>query len=798
MLRGSDMVFIAAGAGGGTGTGAAPIVAQIAREIGALTVGIVTRPFQFEGSRRRDQAEAGIAALADEVDTLIVVPNNRLLSVLERNISMVEAFRVADDVLRQGVQGISDLVTLPGLINLDFADVRTIMSDAGNALLGIGMGTGERRAIDAAEQAVASPLLETSMEGARSILLSITGGTRPVAVGGQRGRQGGGRGGPPRRQHHLRRDGRREARRPGVGDGRGHRLRTASAAAGARAAPAPARGEREQPSEPLREPARRAAGRAACATAAPSSTSRVRARRARVHPHGDSRRPWPGTQLGVIAAGHPRDARGPGADVLREGGNAVDAALGAMLASFACEPLLTGLGAGRLHAGRRARPASRRCWTSSSRRPGAGPTPAARSELVPIGVSFGDADPGVQHRRGVGRRRTGCRPGLCEALGAVRPRAAGRAGRRRPRGWRATGCELNPPQAYVVEILAGIVTSTPECRRAVRARRPAAAAPASGSASPSWPTRSSGWAPRGRPPFYKGDIAAAIVDWAGERGGAADRGGPGRLRGRRPRAGRASRYRGREVLTNPPPSAGGILIARRAGDARRRAGPARASSEVVDVMERTQAERTPSSSRGWTTPSSCGGSWPARGPAGLDHPHRGARPRGLGVLGHLLQRLVLGRRRSRDRRAPEQHARRAGPQPARLSPPSARAADAEHDGADDRAARRRARAGGGQRRLQPDPLGDPADDHPRDRRGAAGRGRGAGAAGALRGRRGLRRARDRHRAARGAPGGRSPGSASATCSSAAPRRRARPATRRGFCGGGDPRRGGAAIVVDAT
>ncbi len=176
MLRGSDMVFIAAGAGGGTGTGAAPIVAQIARELGALTVGIVTRPFQFEGSRRRDQAEAGISALADEVDTLIVVPNNRLLSVLDRNTSMVEAFRVADDVLRQGVQGISDLVTLPGLINLDFADVRTIMSGAGSALLGIGMGTGERRAIDAAERAVSSPLLETSMDGARSILLSITAG----------------------------------------------------------------------------------------------------------------------------------------------------------------------------------------------------------------------------------------------------------------------------------------------------------------------------------------------------------------------------------------------------------------------------------------------------------------------------------------------------------------------------------------------------------------------------------------------------------------------------------------------
>ncbi len=176
MLRGSDMVFIAAGAGGGTGTGAAPVVAQIARGLGALAVGIVTRPFQFEGSRRRDQAETGIAALAEEVDTLIVVPNNRLLSVLDRGTSMVDAFQVADDVLRQGVQGISDLVTLPGLINLDFADVRTIMSSAGPALLGIGMGTGERRALDAAEQAVASPLLETSVEGARSILLSITGG----------------------------------------------------------------------------------------------------------------------------------------------------------------------------------------------------------------------------------------------------------------------------------------------------------------------------------------------------------------------------------------------------------------------------------------------------------------------------------------------------------------------------------------------------------------------------------------------------------------------------------------------
>lgn len=178
VLKGSDMVFITAGAGGGTGTGAAPIVARIAREVEALTVGIVTTPFGFEGTRRKGAATLGVEALADEVDTLIVVPNDRLLAILDKNTSMVEAFGVADDVLRQGVQGISDLVTLAGLINIDFADVRTIMSDAGQALLGIGMGAGsaDTRSTEAANQAVSSPLLETSIEGARSILLSITGG----------------------------------------------------------------------------------------------------------------------------------------------------------------------------------------------------------------------------------------------------------------------------------------------------------------------------------------------------------------------------------------------------------------------------------------------------------------------------------------------------------------------------------------------------------------------------------------------------------------------------------------------
>jgi cell division protein FtsZ len=177
LLKGSDMVFVTAGAGGGTGTGATPVIARLARDVGALTVGIVTKPFKFEGTRRAKQADEGVEALGAEVDTLIVVPNERLLSVLAKTTTMVEAFRVADDVLRQGVQGISELITLPGMINLDFADVRTTMRDAGHALLGIGMATGDSRAVGAAERAISSPLLETSVEGARSILLSITGGS---------------------------------------------------------------------------------------------------------------------------------------------------------------------------------------------------------------------------------------------------------------------------------------------------------------------------------------------------------------------------------------------------------------------------------------------------------------------------------------------------------------------------------------------------------------------------------------------------------------------------------------------
>jgi cell division protein FtsZ len=176
VLRGSDMVFVTAGEGGGTGSGAAPVVARLAKDVGALTVGIVTMPFRFEGTRRRSQADAGVDELRAVCDTVIVIPNDRLLDVLDRSTSMLDAFRIADDVLRQGVQGICDLITMPGLINLDFADVRTIMTNAGSALMGIGFATGENRAQEAAERALRSPLIDTELVGARGILLSIAGG----------------------------------------------------------------------------------------------------------------------------------------------------------------------------------------------------------------------------------------------------------------------------------------------------------------------------------------------------------------------------------------------------------------------------------------------------------------------------------------------------------------------------------------------------------------------------------------------------------------------------------------------
>ncbi|ARD49221.1 cell division protein FtsZ [Sporosarcina sp. P37] len=176
-LRGADMVFVTAGMGGGTGTGAAPVIAQIAKDIGALTVGVVTRPFTFEGRKRSTSAAGGIASMKEAIDTLIVIPNDKLLEIVDKNTPMLEAFREADNVLRQGVQGISDLIAVPGLINLDFADVKTIMYNKGSALMGIGMSTGENRAAEAAKKAISSPLLETSIDGAKGVLMNITGGS---------------------------------------------------------------------------------------------------------------------------------------------------------------------------------------------------------------------------------------------------------------------------------------------------------------------------------------------------------------------------------------------------------------------------------------------------------------------------------------------------------------------------------------------------------------------------------------------------------------------------------------------
>ena len=226
-LKGADMVFVTAGEGGGTGTGAAPVIAEIAKnEIGALTVGVVTRPFDFEGSQRGRQATEGIERLREVVDTLIVIPNEKLLAVVERRTSMLDAFREADNVLRQGVQGITDLITIPGLINLDFADVRTIMQDAGSALMGIGTAGGESRCGDAAKAAISSPLLEETVDGRHRHPAEHHGRQGPRPVRGQRRRGDHPERGRPEREHHLRRGDRRGDVRRGPRHGDRHRLRS--------------------------------------------------------------------------------------------------------------------------------------------------------------------------------------------------------------------------------------------------------------------------------------------------------------------------------------------------------------------------------------------------------------------------------------------------------------------------------------------------------------------------------------------------------------------------------------------
>ena len=292
-LKGADMVFVTAGEGGGTGTGAAPVIAEVAKqEIGALTVGVVTRPFDFEGSQRRRQADEGIDRLREQVDTLIVIPNEKLLAVVERRTSILEAFREADNVLRQGVQGITDLITIPGLINLDFADVRTIMHEAGSALMGIGEASGEQRAAEAAKNAISSPLLEQSVEGATGILLNITGGSDLGPVRGQRG--GGDH--PERRrpelQHHLRRGRGRPAHRRGARDRDRHRLR--------RPHGRPAVHRRHHRPAPRAAPPRCPDGRP------PAQLAGDRRRRHRhpVVPEGLSRRAGPSSERGRMTPEH--------------------------------------------------------------------------------------------------------------------------------------------------------------------------------------------------------------------------------------------------------------------------------------------------------------------------------------------------------------------------------------------------------------------------------------------------------------------------------------------------------------
>ena len=304
-LRGSDMVFVTAGEGGGTGTGAAPVVAKIARELGALTVGIVTTPFRFEGTRRRQSADSGVEALRAACDTVIVIPNDRLLEVLDRSTSMVDAFKIADDVLRQGVQGICDLITMPGLINLDFADVRTIMSDAGSALMGIGYSESPNRAREAAERALKSPLIDTEIVGAQGHPALDRRRRGPHAARGQRGGRGRARCRDRRHEHHLRRHRRRAAQRPGLGDGDRDR-------------------HRRRPRRPF-TPSLAAAGATSCGTRAATNRScrascsspverpTQTAGRSTVAPNAIAATPWPHRTRGdADIRPHPRARRAPG------------------------------------------------------------------------------------------------------------------------------------------------------------------------------------------------------------------------------------------------------------------------------------------------------------------------------------------------------------------------------------------------------------------------------------------------------------------------------------------------------
>ena len=648
----------------------------IARELGALTVGIVTKPFGFEGSRRLQAAETGIKALAEEVDTLIVVPNNRLLSVLDKQTSMVEAFRVADDVLRQGVQGISDLITLPGLINLDFADVRTIMSDAGNALLGIGMGTGEKRAVDAAAQAdvLAAAGDDARGRASRSCCRS------PAAATCRCGRSTR----PPA-----------PCRRPRT------RTRTSSSA---RWSTRSSRTRCGSPSSPRATseaaPAARPSARR-CASRSASRGSRARASRSarpargrststcpsssRASRAGASRtgQRWP--MRGVVAAGHPLTAAA-GADVLRAGGNAVDAALAALMTSFMAEPLLTGLGAGgyMLVAPPGGEPVLLDFLVEAAA--------AAHGERAAAGRGrdrLRRRRPGLPHRRRPRAASTAPRRGSPRRPRASAPmplaelaRARGRARPRRRRGQRARRRTCARSSRRSPSATRGVARAATCSTGARRARATCMRDPALADALERL-------AAEGAAPFYTGDIAAAVV-------------GLGR------RARRHADARGPRGLRDDPARAGArrATAAARCSPTRRRARAALLIAYALALLERGAAAR-----RTRRELVARDGGRAGRAHAGVPRRPRTSRaswrrswPSRLGSTTHISvldadgwacavtmhQRRGLRDRRARHRHPRQQHDGRAGPLARGLVHAPAGPPAAVDDGADGRA-RRRAR-----------------------------------------------------------------------------------------------------------
>ncbi len=487
-LRGSDMVFVTAGEGGGTGSGAAPVVARIARELGALTVGIVTTPFKFEGTRRKKQADEGVELLRQNSDTLIVIPNDRLLEVLDKSTSMLDAFRIADDVLRQGVQGICDLITNPGLINLDFADVRTIMKDAGSALMGIGFATGENRAREAAERALGQPADRHRDHGRTRHPALDRGRRRPLALRGQRGRRGDPRGRDRRHEHHLRRDDRRPPRRPALDHGRSDWSRQS----------APARPCVRWSAH--RRAARRAVVPTRLATAPrPSRLSAMR---------------------GAVAGGHPLTAQA-GARVLAEGGNAVDACVAAAFAAAVTESSLTGLGAGGFMLVHRARDRSTRLADFFVVAPGLGLRRPRGGEMQLIDVGFGDSEttqafrigPGlVRGARRRGRARGGA-PRLRPPAVARAARAGDRARARRRRADAAAGAPARAPRPDPALDRRGPADLQPP--------GPGSRLVAGDTSAPARPrrTRSRRSPRRGSAVLYRGERARAIVATVRDGGG---------------------------------------------------------------------------------------------------------------------------------------------------------------------------------------------------------------------------------------------------------------------------------------